>query len=350
MSDFYARAMIWALAATVLITVSSIIISEQIANANALNSNGCIAPPNNDSIVGIKKRQALAWVMKCDESQYPGSWENFNDYVSGTFPSLGITEISTIGYALGIDGIDYSPIGSIDGLNCGKLMETNFLIPFLAKHNGVNVYPLIDTGFYSEPPYNQTYGTNTALYQVQYNATARQQFIESAVNKMKTLGFAGYNIDIEIEDGVDARNASAFSNFIKQFANAVAKEGGILNVDVMKCYREGGGTDFMGMTCPEYVQSCVADVVTMNTYNYSASTFQRLVNNDSTVIDPEHQRVGMVARDPSFSQNLDFLGTHHPRITKIALWHCYTLSCFGEANGWVGKYLKNWSMLPVPSA
>eukprot|EP00040_Diaphanoeca_grandis_P019353 m.102132 g.102132 ORF g.102132 m.102132 type:complete len:353 (+) comp27385_c1_seq2:254-1312(+) len=341
-SENFERGLIWALGMSVLVSATLCIAVAHIPQS--LENNSCIKPPTNDSLIGIKKRTAMTWIFKCNENQ--DTWESFNEYVSDTLPSLGITSLSPLGYALGVEKIGYSPVGT-DGsfCDCGEQMEMNFLIPFLAKANGLKVYPLIDAGFY--PQYNQTYTADTALYQVQHNLTSRKMFIESAVNKMITLGFDGYNLKVDTQTNVNERNATVYGSFVKDFANALAAAGGKLTSDVLKCYGDEEQVDFMGMTCDVFQKSCIDEVITINTYSTNTTTFEKLVNDDASVVPPQYHRVGIEPTSDTISHNLGFLGTSHRNISKLALWVCSTVPCYGYANGWLGAPLKNWSMIPV---
>ena len=143
--------------------------------------------------------------------------------------------------------------------------QEKYGIPRFAKA-GVKQYPLIDCHK----------GTSAVEKMMSSDAT-RKKFISDAVAKMKEQKFHGYNLDIEL--GAPAADGKLYSQFVGEFGKALHAAGGKLSSDIGGC-----PSSYMGMTCEEYSNTTIDNVMSMSTYTHDPASFQSQIKKNEAAL------------------------------------------------------------------
>ena len=285
-------------------------------------------------------KDVMLWVMKDDAG---GTVNGIVADVKAKM-AFGVSSFGMCGYSIAPDfsglvpqGATLEPVGAALRAEAPELKQV----------------PLIQTG---DATPNKTAWTSFLA-----NATARSDFIASAVRLMHAREYDGFNLDMEqfVGKGSEGVDHDSFGQFLNEFADAVHGAGGRLSSDVDWCgsghWWDGTHYDYMGMRCSDYAASRVDSVATMHTYETSKrgddllTHFKAAITPAATALGAK-LRVGMdcqVGGGDNVTAAAMFAILDKAGVDKIALWHNGWYDYFGGAlKAWA---LKNSSDVPVAS-
>ena len=199
-------------------------------------------------------RGATAWIYSC--AQDPKTWGNIWAAVNS---APAIDSVALCAYRVEADGT-FGMQGQ-----CGQTMA-NMISVYKTARPQLKQMPLIDA-----PSVDN-------LRTMWKNKESRGRFIEEAISTLKKEDLDGFNLDWEVQSK-DSSDTVNFVTFLQEFGSAIrkAKPGATLSSDVAGSLANGDCTcyhcDYLNMSCSNYTDSRVDQVVTMGIYTHSETEF-----------------------------------------------------------------------------
>jgi hypothetical protein len=180
----------------------------------------------------------------------------------------------------------------------------------------------------------------------------KEAFINAAVQKMKEIGFQGYNINWEVGHphqsvSATAEDARELTTFFREFSDALHAEGGKLSVAIA-----GGaeGREYLQQSGLQLKESGFDFIVSMSTYGSGDSSFSSFQN----VARLNWDRWGQlwapgisIEYDPGVrswlgdnaKRRFDYLEEHYPGVNVVGIWQAGRLLWESKAD--VTAFLDN---------
>lgn len=285
-------------------------------------------------VAATPTKDVSMWVWWCNAQQPTLNWPEFNRLLANQTDRDGINSISFVVYELKVNGT----FGRATNYGvCGTEMEQKGIIGLKAARPTLKQLPLIGLG---------ANVTGAVVRGLMADPAKRSKFIVDAVDRMKLLGFNGYNLDFEVDEEGTVSEADAYLSFMDDFAAALHAAGGELSSDLDWCGKPDGWLhhDYMGMRCGQYAASKLDWVATMRTYTANAADLEEYIEGAQRAIDGLGSKlsVGIDCSQPGNLQNATLLFDVLTRrkITRIAIWHCGSVGCYSP---WFGAALRAWT-------